>query len=67
MSNFLDKYTEYLIIYIFICIFWLKFIHIYISMNLVGDIDSYVTVYNLIKNNSILLIFTIKQNKQNLT
>lgn len=64
VSHFMDKYTEYIILYLFICLIWLKFIHTYISINLVGDIDSYVTVYNSIKDNCFLLLFTIKQNKQ---
>ena len=29
--NTVDKYTDYFIIFIFICLFWIKFINIYFS------------------------------------
>jgi hypothetical protein len=46
-----DKYTDYLTVFIFVCLFWIKFINIYFSSNLAADIDSFVNVYNHIKNN----------------
>lgn len=71
--NTVDKYTDYLIVFIFICLFWIKFINIYFSSNLAENIDSFVKVYNHIKNNSfVCLLFTIKnedivsKNKKNL-
>lgn len=29
--NTVDKYTDYFIVFIFICLFWIKFINIYFS------------------------------------
>jgi len=46
-----DKYTDYLTVFIFLCLFWIKFINIYFSSNFAADIDSFVNVYNHIKNN----------------
>ena len=60
--NYIDKYTEYIIFYVFICLIWLKLIHLYISYNLAGDIDNYVALYNSMKHNSLFLLFTIKIN-----
>ena len=54
----LDKYTNYLILLIFICLFWIKILNIYFSSNLAENIDSFVTVYNHIKDNSFYLLFT---------
>ena len=48
--NTLDKYSDFLIVFVFLCLFWIKFINIYYSSNLAGDIDSFVNVYNHIKN-----------------
>jgi hypothetical protein len=60
--NTFDKYTDFLIVFIFICLFWIMFINIYFSVNLAENIDSYVNVYNYIKKNSFLfLIVTIKK------
>lgn len=47
--NTVDKYTNYLIVFIFICLIWIMFINIYFSSNLAENIDSYVQVYNHIK------------------
>lgn len=47
--NTVDKYTDYLIVFIFICLFWIKFINIYFSSYLAENIDSFVKVYNHIK------------------
>jgi len=47
--NTVDKYTDYLIVFIFICLFWIKFINIYFINNLAENIDSLVKVYNYIK------------------
>jgi dipeptide/tripeptide permease len=44
-----DKYLDFIILFIFICLFWIKFINIYFSNNLAEDIDSFVNVYNHIK------------------
>nr|YP_010044364.1 LAGLIDADG endonuclease [Trametes versicolor]QPF23605.1 LAGLIDADG endonuclease [Trametes versicolor] len=60
--NYLEKYNEYVILYVFICLIWLKIIHVYISYNLAADIDTYVTLYNSVKHNSLFLIFSIKNN-----
>jgi hypothetical protein len=43
--NMVDKYTDYLIVYIFIWLFWMKCINIYFSSNLAGDIDSFCFVF----------------------
>ena len=49
--NTLDKYTDFIIVFIFICFFfWIMFINIFFSNNLAENLDSYVTVYNHIKN-----------------
>jgi hypothetical protein len=48
--NTVDKYTDYIIVFIFICLFWIKFINIYFSSNFAENIDSFVKVYNPIKN-----------------
>nr|YP_009739367.1 LAGLIDADG homing endonuclease [Tricholoma bakamatsutake]QIC20211.1 LAGLIDADG homing endonuclease [Tricholoma bakamatsutake] len=58
--NTVDKYTDYIIVFIFICLFWIKFINIYFSSNLADNIDSFVKVYNHIKNNSFFCLFSIK-------
>lgn len=59
--NTLDKYTDYLIVFIFICLIWIKFINIYFSSNLAENIDSFVKVYNHIINNSfVCLLCSIK-------
>jgi hypothetical protein len=47
--NIVDKYTDYLIVFIFICLIWIKFINIYFSSYLAENIDSFVKVYNHIK------------------
>jgi flavodoxin len=44
-----DKYTNYLTVFIFVCLIWIKFINIYFSSNFAADIDSFVNVYNHIK------------------
>lgn len=54
--NTVDKYTEFIVVFVFICLFWVKFMNIYISSNLAENIDSYVNVYNYIKNNSFFYI-----------
>ena len=48
--NTLDKYTDFILVFIFICLFWILFINIFFSVNLAENIDTYVTVYNHIKN-----------------
>ena len=59
--NTLDKYTDYLIVLVFVCLIWIKFINIYFSSNLAENIDSFVNVYNHIKNNSFFcFLFTFK-------
>nr|WVH38298.1 LAGLIDADG endonuclease [Trametes meyenii] len=62
--NYLDKYNEYLILYVLIVLIGLKLIHLYISYNLAGDIDKYVALYNIMKHNSLFLLFTIKNNNK---
>ena len=47
--NTVDKYNNYLIVFIFICLIWIMFINIYFSINLAENIDSYVKVYNHLK------------------
>jgi len=42
--NTSDKYTDYLTVFIFLCLIWIKFINIYFSSNLAVDIDSFVNV-----------------------
>ena len=62
--NTLDKYSDFLIVFVFLCLFWIKFINIYYSSNLAGDIDSFVNVYNHIKNQSFgFLLFSLKNEK----
>lgn len=46
----LDKYSQILIVFVFLCLFFVKFINIYYSSNLSGDIDNFINVYNHIKN-----------------
>jgi hypothetical protein len=58
--NSIDKYTDYIIVFIFICLIWIKFINIYFSSYLAVNIDSFVMVYNQIKNNSLFFLFSIK-------
>jgi hypothetical protein len=58
--NTVDKYIDYIIVFIFICLIWIMFINIYFSSNLAEDIDSYVKVYNHIKKNSLFCLFFIK-------
>jgi hypothetical protein len=48
--NTLDKYTDFIIVFIFICFFWILTINIFFSNNLAANIDSSVNVYNHIKN-----------------
>ena len=47
--NNLDKYSDILIVFVFVCLFWIKFINIYFSFNLAENIDSFINVYNYIK------------------
>ena len=35
----MDKYDQYIILYVLICLIWLKLVHIYISTNLVENLD----------------------------
>jgi hypothetical protein len=59
--NTSDKYTDLLMVFVFLCLFWIKFINIYYSSSLAGDIDSFVNVYNHIKNQSFgFLLFSLK-------
>lgn len=59
--NTSDKYTDLLIVFVFLCLFWIKFINIYYSGSLAGDIDSLVNVYNHIKSQSFgFLLFSLK-------
>ena len=62
LSTKLDKYSDYLFFYVFICLIWVKILHIYMSIELVENLDKYVEVYNIIKHNSFLFVFTIKSN-----
>lgn len=52
--NTVDKYSNYLIVFIFICLIWIMLINIFFSSFLAENIDSFVKVYNFIKNNSFL-------------
>nr|YP_009517157.1 LAGLIDADG homing endonuclease [Blastosporella zonata]AYE93083.1 LAGLIDADG homing endonuclease [Blastosporella zonata] len=54
--NALDKYSDIIIVYIFICLIWVKFINVYFSGELAKNIDDFVTVYNHIKNNSFFFL-----------
>jgi|HubBroStandDraft_3_1064219.scaffolds.fasta_scaffold69375_1 hypothetical protein len=47
--NTVDKYTDYLIVFVFICLIWIKFINLFFSDHLAENIDSFVKVYNHIK------------------
>ena len=40
----LDKYTDYIILYVFICLICVKLMHIYMSIDLLENIDKYVEV-----------------------
>jgi len=55
--NTLDKYSNFLIVFVFLCLIWIKFINIYYSSYLSGDIDSFVNVYNHIKSQSFGFLF----------
>nr|YP_009504990.1 hypothetical protein [Lyophyllum shimeji]AWW14109.1 hypothetical protein [Lyophyllum shimeji] len=58
--NSLDKYSNYIFVFIFICLIWVILINIYFSSHLAENIDSYVNVYNHIKNKSLYFwLFTI--------
>jgi hypothetical protein len=58
--NTLDKYTDFIIV-LFIC--FLNYVYKYFfSNNLAENIDSYVTVYKHIKNNSFVCLFSINDN-----
>ena len=46
----LANYSQILIVFVFLCLFLVKFINIYYSSNLSGDIDNFINVYNHIKN-----------------
>jgi len=59
--NNLDKYTDYIIVYIFICLTWIKLINIYFSSYLAENIDSFVEVYNFLKRNSFYLLLTLNK------
>jgi hypothetical protein len=59
--NTMDKYTDYLLVFIFICLIWIKILNIYFSFYLTENIDSFVKVYDHIINNSfIFLILKLK-------
>ena len=62
LSTKLDKYSDYIFFYVFLCLIWVKILHIYMSIELVENLDKYVEVYNIIKHNSFLFVFTIKSN-----
>lgn len=47
--NTLDKYGEYIVLYVLICFFWIKLIHININIDLASNIDSYVDAYLILK------------------
>lgn len=56
--NTVDKYTDSLILFIFICLIWIKLLSIFFINDLVAHIDKYVIVYNSMKKNSFMLLFT---------
>ena len=47
--NTLDKYSEYIILYVLICFFWIKLLHMNTSFDLASNIDSYVAAYLILK------------------
>ena len=56
--NTLDKYSEYIILYVLICFFWIKLLHMNTSFDLASNIDSYVAAYLILKKKSLLCLFT---------
>lgn len=56
--NTVDKYTDSLILFIFICLIWIKLLSIFFINDLVAHIDKFVIVYNSMKKNSFMLLFT---------
>lgn len=48
--NNVDNYTDYLILFVFICLLWIKFINLYYSNQLIEHLDSFVNVYVYLKN-----------------
>jgi hypothetical protein len=61
--NSVDKYANFVVGFIFLCLFFIKIMNLYFSSHLVADIDSFVNVYNHIKNNSfsgLLFTFNLK-------
>lgn len=53
--SIVDKYTDILILFVFLCLIWIKLLSIYFIDNLAAHIDNYVVVYNSMKKSSIML------------
>jgi hypothetical protein len=58
--SIVDKYTDILILFVFLCLIWIKLLSIYFIDNLAAHIDNYVVVYNSMKKSSIMLFTKIK-------
>jgi len=60
----LDKYNKqipYILIVLIIILLIIKTMNIYYINSLLLNIDSFVNVYNFLKNNSLYLLFIIKK------
>jgi len=64
LSNMLDKYNKqipYILLVLIIILLFIKTMNIYYLNILLLNIDSFVNVYNFLKNNSLYLLFIIKK------
>lgn len=63
ITSLLDKYNKqipYVLVFLFLVLFLAKILNTYFTYSLLMDIDSFVTVYNFLKNSSFYLLFIIK-------
>lgn len=66
LTNMLNKYNKqipYILIVLIIILLIIKTMNIYYINSLLLNIDSFVNVYNFLKNNSLYLLFIIKKTK----
>jgi len=63
MLNKYNKQIPYILIVLIIILLIIKTMNIYYINSLLLNIDSFVNVYNFLKNNSLYLLFIIKKTK----
>ena len=66
LTNMLDKYNKqipYILVVLIIILLLIKTMNIYYINSLLLNIDSFVNVYNFLKNNSLYLLLIIKKKK----